>query len=396
MKINITELQPSCAVSAIINNEINEVDLYSSLRASIHDSNKKMLNEWFSTFIDIIFEKINSNDDKKEFFLDIAALSNARLAGNLQYSNNVNKLNSFLSALSLDQIKTQEGAFAGGLIKYALGDFENAEYYFEKYSTLRQGKPLFHRTAAPFYRNPLKYKITSKNITGTFELEKKSNANSQEIVLVTCESGYLKAYGEDFFNNLITLDSNCSLHIHVINPVENLFSKIGFLNNPNIGLSYEYKNIQQIGTYSALSRYLVAEKIMNDYKKDIIISDIDLNFKTSPKQIMSVVDGSFGLYINNAQGRCFPWTYILAGISVFKNNHSSLQFLRKVSAFNSDMYDDLQNCWMLDQLALEYSFNSEVWEFTDLKTKGLPLSQFSDRPKRRALAKKFLNECKGS
>ncbi|AWB32566.1 hypothetical protein DBV39_01250 [Orrella marina] len=139
---------------------------------------------------------------------------------------------------------------------------------------------------------------------------------------------------------------------------------------------------------------MVAGKIMEIYDKDIVVSDIDLEFKISPRDVVDLVSGDFGLYVNEGKGRCFPWTYVLAGLGVYKRNYSSMSFLEDVSSFVDGVFNDEESCWMLDQVALEYALRrNENIPFSNLRELGCPLSQFSNRPQRRKLAKSFLIEC---
>lgn len=381
-------MTPSEAVDCIEKRVMPDDKIFNELSLMVFNKIKGVTDEWFRDFINLNIGQVESKQTgHAERFLEVAAFANARFYGTDEYYKN---LQSILNFLSKNKILTQEGLFCAGLANYGQGNFAEAERYFKEYSAIKEESVLFHRTAAPLYRaNDTHFKY--KKIIGDYSLVKKANTSSCEIVLVSCESGYLKAYGEDFYKIIKSFDINASIHFHVINPINEFIKNFNFINDANIGLSTEKVNFKNIATYSSVSRYLISEFILQEYDKDLIISDIDVLFKMPPRKILSLVSGDFGLFVNQKQGRSFPWTYYLAGIGVYKKSPQSTLFLRKVSKFISNSFDDEVNCWMLDQLALEHVANGEAWDFFDLNEAKLPLSQFSDRPARRAIARKFLS-----
>ncbi|AQS50882.1 hypothetical protein PAEH1_03615 [Paenalcaligenes hominis] len=393
MAIDIKDYSPSSFVSELMNSRIQIAEAFSSVRAYVHSSKKDIQNEWFENLVNELLKAFEQDPEKFGFVFELAVFANARLAGTAVFKKNLERFLTLSRNITL-KAGNCEYFFAKGMVNYILGDYKKAEKSFQLYAKNYPRPPLFHRTGGPMYRNPYGPKVCGQgHFPGCLEIVKYSKSKTTNVVLVSCDSGYLAAYGKDFFDLIKKLDPLSCIHFHVINPVKDILKKIRFLNNDDIGLSFERVDISQIKTYSSVSRYLIAVKIMDLYDKDVIISDIDLSFKISPKDVVNLVDGDFGLYINEHKGRCFPWTYVLAGLGVYKKNLNSISFLENISSFINGVFDDEENCWMLDQMALEYALRrNENMPFSDLRKLGCPLSQFSDRPQRRKLAKNFLTK----
>lgn len=291
--------------------------------------------------------------------------------------------------------KSDSALFARGLGEYALGNYKLAEKAFKQYARISSGKPLYHRTAAPAFRDyvpSLHSEEQEPKGCGEFSLLRKAKKVEDIIVLVSCDIGFFKAYQADFLSTISELDDVLPVHFHIV-----CESRDSFLSSVNLdsfgsdfGISLEFLQFGNVRTYSALARYIVSSKIMRLYNSAIFISDIDLVIKSSPRGVLRNNLNKIGLYFGDHKTQYFPWHAIKAGAGIYPYCESSISFLGDVGRFMSYSYRSGNDGWMLDQLSIEYAYRNKRYKsyFYDLKGTGFPLTQLSDRGDRRSIAKK--------
>ena len=184
------------------------------------------------------------------------------------------------------------------------------------------------------------------------EKNKKKNC----FILISCDLDFFDIFSEHYVSNFRKLNDQI-IHFHIVsnNLKKEIINKFNILNNTykNLGLSIE-KEQKKNKVYITMSRFLVSRQLMQYYKSDVFINDID----TTPCYNMNLIikkittkKYNVGFYDEHQK---LPWTRFAAGVCFFKyQDKQSLKFLKKLTNF----YDykikyNKQLFWSADQFGL--------------------------------------------
>jgi hypothetical protein len=289
------------------------------------------------------------------------------------------------------EIADHEAAYINGLLDYRVGNFHNAEHFFQKI----EKSPALEYHQAPsrsyFYRwSPGEAQIAF----GDFNLLKRCERGGDGVVLMSCDYGYFSAYFQKSIDAL--LQKECSVHVHFVLPHGFDLRRIESVALGAIGVSYEFEprcvpgNIN-IKTYYAASRYLVLDKVMREYKKPVLVSDIDIDF--TPMNLQQLFRQISTDEIALVFGvRNLPWLSVLAGFNLFGRDTSDGPFVAYLKNFLSYCFTTGRDAWMLDQVALEVSYQNlpalnkrKIRLMSEIK--NFPLRQYGDVDHYRTLAR---------
>ena len=192
----------------------------------------------------------------------------------------------------------------------------------------------------------------------SFHIKKKQNILTKKcFVLISCDFDYFKIFSKYYIANF-RLQNTHVVHFHIISnesrlEIINAFDSLQKKYN-NLGLSIEKERINKNIVYITLSRFLVAAKLINFYKSDVFVNDIDLTPKYNLDLIYDKMhhnNYNIGLYDDDQR---IPWTRFAAGICYFKyKDKISSQFLVKLSEFYNYKIKNYKNLyWSADQLGL--------------------------------------------
>ncbi|KAA1286178.1 MULTISPECIES: hypothetical protein [Alcaligenes] len=263
-------------------------------------------------------------------------------------------------------VKTKKGIpesdrnFLSGLLEYRAGNYMNAQNEFQKLIKAKHNL-LFHQTGALSYFYHLD-DAQFNDITYHRELDflQKTENKIGPIILMSCDYGYFVAYFKKTYEKLLKIGAK--LHIHIIAPAEiNMSEILRIIKGTSVGVSIELETKEQREkenrkTYYATARYLILQKIIQTYKENVLVADIDIDFNKPLEQgFFEMADNEIALYTSDS---FLPWTKILAGFNLFGRNTSESEFLTKLKSFLSFCLNSDRDGWMLDQTALEVVYQS--------------------------------------
>ena len=207
----------------------------------------------------------------------------------------------------------------------------------------------------------------------------------ESCVMAACDSKYFLEHGLAFVKS--ASDNNKHVHIHIINPTEEVFSFGCILQGlAKTKVTYTYNDFEfteqwtdeNKRTLYACLRFLIAPVMLQAVKEKLTILDIDSIIMSDFKTPMTKRVGYFpreplpGTVGWEAEG-----TKVAAGIIFYKKNKMTLDIAREVAA----KIRELPMQWFVDQIALNkvftmvkerdphilYEFDSKFmdWEFIE-------------------------------
>lgn len=329
--------------------------LFQIIRSKTHNSKTKSKSG--SEFADACLNLINSDwlTPAQHLFLINSILYTAP---NQTIINNRSEIE--------QSVKTRKGIpesdrnFLIGLLEYRVGNYMNAQNEFQKLVEAKRDL-LFHQTGAPSYFYHLDdVKFNNTPHQKDLDFLQKAENKIGPVILMSCDYGYFVAYFEKTYEKLLKIGAK--LHIHIIAPAElNMSEILKIIKGTSAGVSIELETKEQREkenrkTYYATARYLVLQQIIQAYKENILVADIDIDFNKPLEQgLLDIADNEIALYTSNS---FLPWTRILAGFNLFGKNTSESEFLTKLKSFLSFCLNSDRDGWMLDQTALEVVYQS--------------------------------------
>ncbi len=205
----------------------------------------------------------------------------------------------------------------------------------------------------------------------------KNNESSKFIILVSCSYNFLKIFGIFFIKQIRNLNDNNIIHFHVVDSLRiNNNSFINKLESSflNVNFTYGAKKIFNIGDTSS-ARYLICKDIMNYYKKDVLIADIDNYFYLSPENIIKKFNSyKYDMALFFHKKNSLPWERFSAGLSFFKyNNINSNKFLNDIISYiNIAKNNKKEVLWGAETVAIYYAYyknikiNKKIFDFSKI------------------------------
>lgn len=260
---------------------------------------------------------------------------------------------------SAKDLPATELQFMKGLLSYRVGNFFDAQERFQ--ALLPHSRDLLpHQTSSPayFYRWSQDERAGSK--TGEFTLHARHPAPSKGVILMSCDYGYFVSYFRKAIEKI--RQHGQSVHLHLVLPQEvELGAVLAHIGDDDVGLSYERETYDlrtqpNRKTYYTAARYLVCHHILALYQRPVLVSDIDINFERAPDDAFSNLAGDeIALYFGRSD---LPWLKILAGFNFFGRLTAESEFLRRLQAFLWFCLETGRDGWMLDQTALEVTYQN--------------------------------------
>lgn len=205
----------------------------------------------------------------------------------------------------------------------------------------------------------------------------KNNKSSKFIILVSCSYNFLKIFGTFFIKKIRNLNDNNTIHFHVVDSLRinsNSFIKKLESSFLNVNFTYGGKKIFNIGDTSS-ARYLICKDIMNYYKKDVLIADIDNYFYLSPENIIKKFNShKYDMALFFHKKNSLPWERFSAGLSFFKyNNINSNKFLNDIISYiNIAKNNKKEVLWGAETVGIYYAYyknikiNKKIFDFSKI------------------------------
>ena len=186
---------------------------------------------------------------------------------------------------------------------------------------------------------------------------------SGDVLFASCDSVY-------FHEHAIPLIASANaarndIHIHVVNPVEHVFSEIHKIahQTPNIVVTFSYENtdltLVDSRTYYASNRFMVAEQIL-EYADRLMIIDTDCLIMDH----IEFPDGKdLGLFTRDSLPGTQGWeqlgTKVAAGIVLLTQD--TVQYIKGVQK----RVQSYGLRWFVDQVALYEQYIEDGWDKSD-------------------------------
>lgn len=175
---------------------------------------------------------------------------------------------------------------------------------------------------------------------------------SDAVIMNSCDWVYFLRYREQLIRSLRVSGFSGTIHFHIINPGNDLFTEIertmAMSEGEPIGISSEIMP-NPTPSYYAIARFIALPEIAAHYAAPILVSDADLRYAVDPRQILDFSAGAdIGLL---DRPLFFPWMRINASFSLWRQTAASLELARLLSAYLVELNAETQE-WMADQSAL--------------------------------------------
>jgi tetratricopeptide (TPR) repeat protein len=257
-----------------------------------------------------------------------------------------------------------------GAIQFYKNNVDDSLSYFEKASELSDpynaNYPIVHKTAYGCFT--VKKLDTTKKIIARSELAGESivfgqSCNTDLVFLLGCDEGYFRRFSEFLISSIAKSNKRLTVHFHIIGDRDNIEAEIVRVDSIaksaegiEARYSFEKKPDDATVTYYAISRFLVAHKIIKHYSADVIIGDIDsavIGDLREVKRYVAESDIGVNTATNPDSFRKFPWNSISGGYMFFKNSKLGVAYAESLSKYMCEVYDPRSlKSWWLDQSSL--------------------------------------------
>ena len=379
--------------------------MFDAIRRMLHSSVNPCSDVWLDAFLKLGLPKLDEPGHTRDFYAFVAEASAyllPLLALRDGFADRLGQVSETMERLASHSWAPPETDFARGLLAFAGGDDIKAESCFERFHERMASSPdrvMFHHTGAQSFRSRSYLKrLQARPATSPRPLDfvRRADVRGGYVLLLSCEIGYLGAYGPRFLKQVLSISSQVAVHFHVVDPPEAalgaLRSQVPAFSDPRVGISREHLEYGRRRTYSAISRYVIAERLLDEYGATILVTDVDMNIRSDPQKLLSRVGPDrIGLYLGRPCQRLLPWSAVKAGHAVFPRNATSREFLPILSAYLDEHVKTGRDGWGLDQTALEFvvrvlgdRLKDRVFDVRHCS--GYAIGQHKDRPVRRRIA----------
>ncbi|MFB6355044.1 MAG: hypothetical protein ABEJ65_00825 [bacterium] len=224
---------------------------------------------------------------------------------------------------------------------------ENYPFFQENYDYLLQQALYFHPSLQLTEDNSLPFEVKKEDLP--------RSDSSGDVVVASANGTYFDIFGEDFLQSCELADDLDGVHLHLIKPTEDSLELVQSQQDAlscDLTWTIERDPYYTGLAYVACSRFMVAQKIMEETGSDIIISDLDSEF--SRKEALNVdeflpPDGNIGLF---ERTHVTPQLVCPCALIYWRNNERTLRFLRLLNSYYVDRLNLTDEYWCLDQTAL--------------------------------------------
>ncbi|RKS28721.1 hypothetical protein BJ917_1620 [Pseudomonas sp. WPR_5_2] len=257
-----------------------------------------------------------------------------------------------------------------GAIQFYKNNVDESLFFFEKAASLSDpynaNYPIVHKAAFGCFT--LKTLSTTRDIIANSELSRKSiefgdPCDTDLVFLLGCDEGYFKRFSEFLILSISKSNKFLTVHFHIIGERKNVEAEIIRVNSiakSAVGIeakySFEAKPADITVTFYAISRFLIAHRIIKHYSSDVIVGDIDSAVIGDLRDVKNYV-GESDIGVNTATNpdsfRKFPWNSISGGYMFFKKSQLGVAYAESLSKYMMAVYDSRSlKSWWLDQSSL--------------------------------------------
>ncbi|MBC7905314.1 MAG: hypothetical protein H7Y60_01030 [Rhodospirillaceae bacterium] len=178
--------------------------------------------------------------------------------------------------------------------------------------------------------------------------------DAQQVAVASCNGLYFDLFAEAYCHAIDATTQDALIHIHVMEPEAGTLSRIERLmdgmKNSVLNVSWETQQPNSSRSYFASNRFLIAPQLLDLYGRDLVISDIDIEFVTDLAELHAKLAGQdFACYAHPGFG---PASRYPAGVTYLSHAHGR-DIADGIARFVcSKLHIPHPHNWMLDQAAL--------------------------------------------
>ena len=180
------------------------------------------------------------------------------------------------------------------------------------------------------------------------------------VVLVACDTAYLRKYGPAFFGSFAALAGEALLHLHLLDPSSDTEAQAVDLLRARSVRSYrisaeedrrfEAGSLEKVTWYTC-ARLAHLEGWVRDYGRTVVALDIDKAFQGPVQRVVDATgEAVLGLLLREPP--LAPWLDVVANTLVVRPAPDALRYLRLAAAYVESVFEAGQGVWHLDQCAL--------------------------------------------
>jgi hypothetical protein len=176
-----------------------------------------------------------------------------------------------------------------------------------------------------------------------------------QVIVAACNGAYFDVFAARYARSVDEQMDGALLHLHVVDPGPHLGAAVdsitASLKRTTLNVSVEPLPAHPSAAYFASARFLVAERLMEFYERDLFVTDIDIEFITDPRPLLpSLSKAGFSCYTYPRFG---PSSRYIAYLTHFSHASGGRDMADVVSRFvESKLAVPWPFNWMLDQAAV--------------------------------------------
>ena len=233
-----------------------------------------------------------------------------------------------------------------GLLSYYAGDIHEAAVRFSHVTPIAIEQLAVSRGVTTFVAEVDSSSSTFK--PANFEVYGGDVRETDELIVFAAADGrYTELFLEPFVGSILNSNGNVPIHIHVVNPTNKSKKAIQDICETvpwaRISHSSEEISLPAPRPYYAMARFLIAPKLMDHFKKPLLVVDIDAAMiKGVRTAISDFADYDVAAKYNPSNKIEFPWMEIFATFILFMPTGGAKNFLKNLSDY---FFAKLRSVW---------------------------------------------------
>lgn len=192
--------------------------------------------------------------------------------------------------------------------------------------------------------------------------DKRINAGRSPVVVFSCDQKYWKAFSGKSIESLWNSNPEQFVHVHLVFPDNECIASLNDIRNKNknrFNFTYEERSVDhivnflpgdRIKVYFASSRFFVAQRLAEQYKRALLIFDIDAVFLRPLGTLIRELGESNVTLLHYPNST--PLFEFGAGIVYINHTDTGKRFLTDVSSYIENCIRRGHGYWFLDQVSL--------------------------------------------
>ena len=316
---------------------------------------------WYERLVDAALARLSEQRDSHavlDLLLEIAFHGNLGLRSSDGFFDNLGLIENVLTKTNCVGAGCS-GRYVEGLLSYAHDDLVAAEKAFISLPSVGEGPLLSYQAPYPAFRAPAFYRtlVNSRDSGVGLDLDfvqhpKRALDDTSSVMLCSADAVYFKAFAEDFAASVFEVSESTNIHFHLIN-VEDPYRLTGrhLLDNARVSVTVEHTDLSKPDWYAIAARYIVLPRILEEWNRPVVVSDIDLVVRDDPRELDDSHPVVLGISRHPAADY-IPSTKILGGHNRFVPSSLGIEFARMLSRYMQLTCADERGVWVADQIAL--------------------------------------------